>query len=84
MDDEISLLKQQENNVITSCNETENNLYSTLNKFTEHVDSLGLSINNLHSQVISSMKDVRILIIILIIFPIVLPFIFIIKAIHNT
>lgn len=78
MDDEIFLLKQQENSYIISSNKTENNLDSTIKNFSEQVDLLGFSVNKLHNQVFSDMKDVRVLITILIIFLIALEFIFLI------
>lgn len=68
IDDEISLLKQQENSISISCNETKNNMYSTWKEFSEQVDTLGFSVNKLHNQVISSMTDVSVILTIFILF----------------
>lgn len=60
MNDEISLLKQKENNTSLTCSKTENNLDVVMKTFTEEVDALGFNVNKLNLHVINSMTNVNV------------------------
>lgn len=58
INDETTLLKQKENDVKVSCYNTESNLRSVIEIFSNEVDTLGFNVNKLHNHISNSMTNV--------------------------
>lgn len=58
VNDEITLLKQNENDVNISCYNTENNLRNIMEIFTNEVDTLGFNVDKLHNHIYNSITNV--------------------------